>query len=126
MNLRSIDSPRRRPAPTEARLERLNGECLTQTLSPRTLIVAVKDNCDGCRAFVEDPLAGLDEWELLLVSRDRVAGALREVYLAPALLAELEISSAPFFVALDGAPLHVVHEGVVFAPEQVANELSSH
>ena len=126
MNLSSIDPPRRRPAPTQARLERLNGECLTQTLAPRTLIVAVKENCDGCRQFVQEPLNGLDEWELLLVSRDRVAGALREVYLAPELLAELEISSAPFFVALDGIPLHVVHEGVVFAPEQVATELSSH
>jgi hypothetical protein len=90
------------------------------------LIVAVKPNCDGCRPFVEELSLEFADWHLLVVSRDSLAteGGHRQVWLAPELLEALEIASAPFFVALDGSPLTVVTEGVVFAPEQVARELS--
>jgi len=126
VGLRSIDSPRRRPAPTTAHLTDSVGVTHEVALEPRTLIVAVKPNCDGCRPFVEELSLEFDNWHLLVVTRDSVAtdGGHRQVWLAPELLEALEIGSAPFFVALDGSPLTVVTEGVVFAPEQVARELS--
>ena len=126
MGLRSIDSPRRRPAPTTAQLANAAGVKHTVGLEPRTLIVAVKSNCDGCLPFVEDPSLDFSDWRLMVVTRDDIpeAAGQRTVWFAPELLDALEIASAPFFVALDGSPLNVVTEGVVFAPEQVARELS--
>ena len=126
MGLRSIDSPRRRPAPTTAHLTDSAGATHLLTLEPRTLIVAVKSNCDGCRPFVEDLSIEFSDWRLIVVTRDSMPTAAdqRPVWLAPELLDALEIASAPFFVALDGSPLNVVTEGVVFAPEQVVRVLS--
>ncbi|CAB4868818.1 unannotated protein [freshwater metagenome] len=126
MGLRSIDSPRRRPAPTTAHLTDSAGVTHVLTLEPRTLIVAVKSNCDGCRPFVEDLSIEFSDWRLIVVTRDPKppeAGH-RTVWFAPELMDDLEVVSAPFFVALDGSPLNVVTEGVVFAPEQVAREIS--
>lgn len=126
MGLRSIDSPRRRPAPATAHLTDSAGAVHILTLKPRTLIVAVKSNCEGCKPFVEDLSIEFFDWRLIVVTRDSMLTAAdqRPVWLAPELLDALEIASAPFFVALDGAPLNVVTEGVVFAPEQVAREIS--
>ena len=126
MGLRSIDSPRRRPAPTTAHLTDSAGATHVLTLEPRTLIVAVKSNCDGCRPFVEDLSIEFPGWRLIVVTRDSMPAEAghRTVWLAPALMDVLEIASAPFFVALDGSPLNVVTEGVVFAPEQVSRELA--
>ncbi len=126
MGLRSIDSPRRRPAPTTAHLTDSTGATHVRTLEPRTLIVAVKSNCDGCRPFVEDLSIEFPDWHLIVVTRDSMPAEAghRTVWLAPELMDALEVISAPFFVALDGSPLNVVTEGVVFAPEQVARELS--
>jgi hypothetical protein len=75
---------------------------------------------------VEELSLEFTDWHLMVVSRDSIAteGGNRQVWLAPELMDALEIGSAPFFVALDGSPLTVVTEGVVFAPEQVARELS--
>ena len=126
MGLRSIDSPRPRPAPATARLTDAAGAARVVTLEPRTLIVAVKSDCDGCRPFVEDLSMEFSDWQLIVVTRDSMPTAAdrRPVWLAPELMDALEIASAPFFVALDGSPLTVVTEGVVFAPEQVAREIS--
>ena len=126
MGLRTIDSPRRRPAPTTARVRDSAGVEHVLALDARTLIVAVKSNCDGCRPFVDDLTLEFPGWHLLVVTRDAAvtAGDHRTIWLAPEIMDALAISSAPFFVALDGSPLMIVTEGVVFAPEQVARELS--
>lgn len=125
MNLRSIDTPRRRPVPSHARVERSNGDVVEVALDSGTLVVAVKERCIGCQAFLGPELPGLEEWAVVLVSRDRVTSPYRDVFYGPEILDALEISSAPFFVAIEGSPPEVVHEGVVFALEQVVTELSS-
>ena len=126
MGLRSIDSPRRRPAPHSALLISGSGESHRHVFLPRTLIVAVKDNCDGCQAFLTHPEPTFAGWQLLLISKDVFATPLERqaVWQSSELFDALEISAAPFYVALDGTPLEVVTEGVVFDPQQVVSELS--
>lgn len=108
MTLRSIDSPRRRPAPSSALLD--NGAILE--LSPGTVVVAVKSHCDGCQAFLDD--LELGQWNVLPLAVDDEIAAKDNVITSRALLDALDIQSAPFFVALDGMPLEVVSEGVPF------------
>jgi len=127
VGLRSIDSPRRRPAPQSATLISNSGETLHHHFSSRSLIVAVKPNCDGCQTFLNHRDSTFEGWQLLVISREPIVTTpgQQRVFQSEELFNALEISAAPFYVALDGSPLEIVTEGVVFAPEQVASELSS-
>lgn len=126
VGLRSIDQPRRRPAPQTATLVSEAGETHHVELAPRTLIVAVKPNCDGCQHFLNHPGDSFAGWHLLVITKDQfVSNAAQPLWRSDELFNALEISAAPFYVALDGHPLEIVGEGVVFAPEQVESELSS-
>lgn len=82
------------------------------TLTAGTVIVAVKSHCDGCRSYLDRPtVAG---WNVVPIALDAEIAEANDVVVSSALLAALDIRSAPFFVALDGAPLEVVNEGVPF------------
>ena len=50
--------------------------------------------------------------------------ASNDVLIAPALMKELDIRSAPFYVLIDPSSSRVVTEGVVFGPSQVAAEIA--
>ncbi len=58
------------------------------------------------------------------VSSEEWTGAAREVLIAPELMKELDIRSAPFYLLIDHSTLQVVTEGVVFGPSQVAEEIA--
>ena len=62
---------------------------------------------------------------VVTASEESFPTARRPVWRAPALLEALGVTWPPFYVALNDDPLHVVAEGVVFAPEQIASELAA-
>jgi hypothetical protein len=91
------------------------------------LIVAVKPNCDSCREFVHgnlDELAGVAVVVVSATSGDQDwASVLREILVAPDLMTELEIRSAPYYVLIEPSSSSVVAEGSLFSPAQVASEI---
>ncbi len=92
------------------------------------LVVAVKPDCDGCREFIRgdlDELSGVDVVIVSATSSSEWADATNEVLISPALMKELDIRSAPFYVLIDPTTQRVVTEGVVFGPSQVAAEIAS-
>lgn len=123
MDLRGVDAPRERPAPT-AYAVRVGDRVETRTFRDLTLVVAVKPDCDGCRDFVEG-VHGLGERVDVVVVASRDAGAFagRDVVVSPELWRDLEIRSAPFYVVVDPLRGLVVAEGSVFSPAQVAEDI---
>jgi hypothetical protein len=92
-----------------------------------TLVASIKPNCDGCREFVYGDLLELDRVKVVVASATsgdgEWASASREILVAPALLDELDIRSAPYYVLIDPTTLSVVVEGALLSPSQVANEI---
>lgn len=126
----SFDPARERPAPTTFQGHSLDGEERTFVLTRITLVVAVKPHCDGCHAFIHGDVSALKGVDVLLVSAlssddGEWDAAARDVVIAPQLLEELEIRSAPHYVVIDPATSRVVAEGVPFAPGQVASEIAT-
>jgi len=122
----SFDAPRVRPAPRELRGRNLAGDERTVELTSMTLIASVKPSCDGCWQFVHGDLHELAHVEVVVVSATDGEGewssAARDILVAPALLNELDIRSAPYYVLIDPATLTVVTEGALLSPSQVAQE----
>jgi hypothetical protein len=107
----------------------LDGDEVTRTLDGLTLIVAIKQSCDGCLDFVTSALDELGHVAVIIVSatidlNGEWVGAKHEVVVAPELLVELGIRWPPFYVLVDPGNGRVVTEGVVFAPSQVAEEIA--
>jgi hypothetical protein len=92
-----------------------------------TLVASIKPNCDGCREFVHGDLHELDHVKVVITSVTNGDGewatARREILVAPALLDELDIRSAPYYVLIDPTSQLVVAEGALLSPSQVANEI---
>ncbi|MFI5034790.1 MAG: hypothetical protein ACHQFZ_01115 [Acidimicrobiales bacterium] len=127
----SFDHPRERPAPSRATGRTLGGAPVELAFDRLTLVVAVKASCDGCRDFVHGPLEELAGVRVVVVSANddgapEWARAVREVLVAPELLAALDVRWPPFYVLVDPAGPRVVTEGVVFSPAQVAAEIARH
>jgi hypothetical protein len=123
----SFDAPRERAAPRELSGLTLEGKEWRRVLEGLTLVVAVKPQCDGCRDFIDGDLDELDDVDVVIVSGtpdDEWHGARQRVVVSPETLIELEIRSAPFYVLIDATRERVVSEGIVFAPAQVADEIS--
>jgi hypothetical protein len=92
-----------------------------------TLVVAVKPDCDGCRDFLRGDLKELSNLDVVVisaVSSDEWVDVANDVLIAPELLKELDIRSAPFYLLIDPSSARVVTEGVVFGPSQVAAEIA--
>ncbi|HVA71327.1 MAG TPA: hypothetical protein VNF08_08410 [Acidimicrobiales bacterium] len=126
---RSFDAFRVRPAPTVLHGRSLRGDDRFLALRRNTLVVAVKPDCDGCRDFVHGELRELAEVEVVVVSATtgdaEWADAVQPILVAPELLHELGIRSAPFYVLIDSARSLIVAEGSIFSPAQVASEIAS-
>jgi len=95
-----------------------------------TVVVAVKSDCDGCRHFYAGEHSALANFRVILVARDapganEYAGACHNVYEASELLEALDVRWPPFYVVVAPSPSRVVHEGIAFTPEQVADEIAS-
>ncbi len=128
--MRSFDASRERPAPASFMGKTLAGEPVTHRFDRLTLLVAVKNMCDGCRDFVQSDLHELATLQVVIVSAtgDETGeweGAPRQVIVAPDVLRELDIRWPPFYVLIDPSRAAVVTEGVVFGPSQVAEEIST-
>ncbi|MGC8510449.1 MAG: hypothetical protein ACP5PB_06220 [Acidimicrobiales bacterium] len=101
------------------------------TFDALTVVVAVKESCDGCRDFVfSNPTGVLETLTVLVISAyeftsETWRAAPRDIVVTPSLWSALDIRSAPFYVLVDPVPSRVVSEGVVFAAEQVAREVGS-
>ncbi len=102
---------------------------VTVTFTQRTIVLAVKPNCDGCRDFLSGPLAAFDGLDVVLVSAtpfvEDVVSAGR-VLVAPEWMAQARIVAAPSYTVIDPSEGRVVTEGVAFAPSQVAREIATH
>jgi hypothetical protein len=125
----SFDPPRERPAPRTLRGHTLDGTTRTLQLTRPTLVVAVKPQCDGCRDFLFGDGHEFVDLDVVLVSAtadEEWRDAPREVMIAPALMDELNIRSAPFYVLIDPTSQRLLVEGVLFAPAQVASEIASY
>jgi hypothetical protein len=127
----SFDRPRPRPAPSSVTGHTLNGDDVMKTLDVLTLIVAIKQSCDGCLDFVTSPLEELNHVAVLIVSatddlNGEWADAQHDVVVSPELLVALGIRWPPFYVLVDPETQRVVTEGVVFAPAQVAEEIAAY
>jgi hypothetical protein len=102
------------------------------TFDSLTVVVAVKEFCDGCRDFVfSAPNGVLATLAVLVISAheftsDAWRTTARDVVVTPSLWSALDIRSAPFYVLVDPVGSRVVSEGVVFAPEQVAREVDAY
>jgi hypothetical protein len=126
--VRSFDAPRERPAPRLLIGHSPDGEWREFEVRRTTLVVAVKPHCDGCRAFLEDSLDGLSTLDVVFVSAtddEEWRSSRHPVLIAPNVLEELEIRSAPFYVLIDASSARVVAEGSLFSPTQVAQEIAA-
>ncbi len=128
--MRSIDPPRPRPVPERWTLEDARGETSEWVLREETLIVALKQDCDGCRNFSDGALDELAQWPVVLVTKEPDAlrsfeGDCHEVFAASELLEALEVRWPPFYLLVAPGPGRVLTEGVAFDPAQVASEIRS-
>ncbi len=92
------------------------------------MVVAIKGNCDGCRAFFDAPLHGFDQVDVVFLAAaddEEWAGSSRPVLISPEALGRLEVRSPPFYVLIDPVVHAVLSEGVVFGPSQVAAEIAA-
>ena len=126
----SFDAPRVRPAPDTIKGTSLDGDPISKTLVGLTLVVAIKQSCDGCRDFIFSGLNELPDVPVLILSatgdnNGEWTGSLQQVIVAPQLLSDLDIRWPPFYVLIDPEQRLVVTEGVVFGPAQVASEIGS-
>lgn len=90
-------------------------------------MVAVKPDCDGCRSFIFGDLGVLGDVDVVVVSvaaSEEWIDAPTAVLVAPEIMHDLDIRSAPFYVLIDPARRVVISEGVVFGPSQVAEEIA--
>jgi hypothetical protein len=106
----------------------LAGESRSHTFTGVTLVVAIKTRCDGCRDFVNSTLDEFEGIDLVIVSATgdddgEWSKSRHPILVAPALLERLDVRWPPFYVVIDAATCEVVSEGVVFGPQQVADEI---
>ncbi|HEY5438038.1 MAG TPA: hypothetical protein VIJ99_03980 [Acidimicrobiales bacterium] len=127
LNVHSFDPPRERSAPDSLSGYWSNGTDAVMALTRLTLLVAIKPNCDGCRAFLDAPLhefEGVDVVFVAALDDDEWAGSSRRVLIAPDALDRLDVRWPPFYVLIDPLAHAVIREGVVFGPSQVAAEIA--
>lgn len=124
----SFDQPRQRLV--DLRFSgTVNGAPVIKSITEKTLVVAIKPNCDGCRDFVHSTLQDLSNVNVLVVSESNDANGEwangnQEVLISPEILATLGIKWPPFFVLIDPATSMIITEGVVFGPSQIAKEIA--
>jgi hypothetical protein len=119
-------SPRDLPAPQSWRLTDADGATVTYDVTKPVLVVAVKANCDGCRPFYRDELTGLENVDVVVVTREfaeEFRDAVRPVYVAPELLDALVVRWPPLCVMVAADPARVVAEVVPFGVKHVVEEL---
>lgn len=124
---RSFDAPRERPAPVVLTGLTVDGAARSVPLSRVTVVAVVKPHCDGCRDFLRSDRAALGGVDVVVISAEvdeEWRGAPCEVLIAPAVIDELEVRGAPWYLVIDPARRRVVGEGTLFSARQVAEEVA--
>jgi hypothetical protein len=85
----------------------------------RTLIIAAKEDCDGCRQLIEAPASAFGPVEVLVVverasEEPSWRSSAHRVVVSPSLLTALDVRWPPFWVLIDPASGTVLREGVPF------------
>src|SRR5580692_9367791 len=88
LRVSSFDAPRVRPAPDTITGTSLGGTPISRPLVGLTLIVAVKQSCDGCRDFIFSGLNELTDVPVVILSatgddNGEWSDARQEVLVAP-------------------------------------------
>ncbi len=127
--MRSFDATRDRRAPRSYRGVTLTGEEVQGEFDSPTLVVAVKENCLGCQCVFESPLGAFGAVTTMIVAARTSSEPFwhtssHRVIVSELLLEELDIRWPPFYVLIDPSNEKVLSEGVVFAPEQVREEIA--
>lgn len=109
----------------------LGGEMVQGEFVSLTLILAVKEDCLGCQSVLEAPAGAFGDVSTMIVAaRPSVEPFWRtskhRVLISELLLQELDIRWPPFYVLINPSSEKVLSEGVVFAPEQVREEIAPH
>lgn len=126
--MRSIDAPRERESPRGYRGVDLGGEPVEGEFTENTLVVAIKEDCLGCRSVLESPVDAFGVATLLVAARSSAEPwwmtTPHRLVVSAQLLDELDIRFPPSYVLIDPKRGRVISEGVVFAPEQVREEIA--
>ena len=127
--MHSFDTTRQRRAPRHYEGTNLWDEPVSGEFTCLTLIVAIKEDCWGCRNILECSPGEMGDVTTLLVA----AQASREtswrssphrVLISASLLKELDVRWPPFYVLFDPTQEKVMSEGVVFDAHQVREEIA--
>ncbi len=107
----------------------LSGEPLECDLDALTLVLAVKEECMGCRNVIEAPANSFGEVAVLIVasampSEPWWSTSPHRVVISAPLLMALDVRWPPFYVLVDPVVGRVVTEGVIFGSEQVREEIA--
>jgi hypothetical protein len=126
--VRSIDAPRDRPAPRRFHATSLSGDAIESEFDRLSLVLAVKEDCMGCRSVIESSIDAFGDVAVVIVARTMPqepwwSTSAHRVVVSESLLEQLDIRWPPFYVLIDPVAGRVVTEGVVFAPEQVREDI---
>ena len=129
--MQSIDAPRERPAPSHYRGLSLKGDLVQGEFTRPTLVLAIKEDCLGCRSVLDAPRDAFGDVATLVVAARPSADpgwatTLHPLIVSELLLQQLDVRWPPFYVLIDPARGAVVTEGVVFGPEQVREEIAAY
>ncbi len=126
--MRSIDASRERDAPRRYRGVDVAGEPVEGEFTETTLVVAIKEDCLGCRSVLDAPVDAFGVTTLLVAARPSAepgwVTTRHRLVVSAQLLDELDVRFPPSYVLIDPERGRVIGEGVVFAPEQVREELA--
>ena len=127
MVFHSFDRPAQRPVPSPLIGVDSRGTPTTFAFAHRTIVLAVKPDCDGCREFLAGPLLEFEGLDVVLVSvtpfEEGVSTSQRFI-VAPEWMRQARIVSAPSYTVVDPSDGRVVSEGVAFSVSQVATEIA--
>lgn len=105
-----------------------NGGDTVVALKRLTLLIVIKEHCDGCHDFLFSDLEAFADLDVLFVAAKESGewiDAPRPVLIAPEALLALDVKWPPFYLLVDPIAGVVCTEGVLFGPSQVAAEIAS-
>lgn len=125
--MRSIDPPRRRPAP-KVISGRRGGKRMRFEFVVSTLVIAVKSGCRACDEVLRTPAEFFAPFTVLYVAADGYDGTqvgADRVLISSSALRELDIRWPPSYAIIDSISAEVVLDGVIFDAAQVRDEIAA-
>ena len=127
--MQSIDGARERVAPRHYHGVDLRGELVAGEFEGLTLILAIKEDCLGCRSVLDAPSNSFGDVATMIVA---ARGATEpgwettshRLLISEDLLQQLDVRHPPLYILIDPQNERVVTEGVIFGPSQVRDEIA--